>query len=96
MNFNLKFSYEKFDFIIIGSGQENSWHLVYLKGTVALIEKVCWVELALIMVALLQSLCTSARRIWDIFHEKKWESKIQLAQKQILKSKKRYFSKWFP
>jgi hypothetical protein len=29
--------------------------------------------------------------------EKEWESKIQLAQKQILKnkSKKRYFSKWF-
>jgi hypothetical protein len=40
----------------------------------------------------------SARRIWDIFHGEKWESKIQLAQKQILKnkSKKRYFSKWFP
>jgi hypothetical protein len=59
MNFNLKFSYEKFDFIIIGSGQAGiPWHLVYQKGTVALIEKVCWVELALIMVALLQSLCS--------------------------------------
>jgi pyruvate/2-oxoglutarate dehydrogenase complex dihydrolipoamide dehydrogenase (E3) component len=40
----------------------------------------------------------SARRIWDIFHGEEMESKIQLAQKQILKnkSKKRYFSKWFP
>jgi hypothetical protein len=46
------------------------------------------VELALIMVEY-----ASARRIWDIFMEKKWESKIQLAQKQILKKikKKRYF-----
>jgi hypothetical protein len=32
MNFNLKFSYEKFDFIIIGSKQEYLWHLVHLKG----------------------------------------------------------------
>jgi pyruvate/2-oxoglutarate dehydrogenase complex dihydrolipoamide dehydrogenase (E3) component len=38
------------------------------KGTVALIEKVCWVELALIMVAPTKAYVASARRIWDIFH----------------------------
>jgi ribulose 1,5-bisphosphate synthetase/thiazole synthase len=41
MNFNLKFSYEKFDFIIIGSGQAGIPLAFSLskKGTVALIEK---------------------------------------------------------
>jgi choline dehydrogenase-like flavoprotein len=59
MNFNLKFSYEKFDFIIIGSGQAGIPLAFSLskKGTVALIEKVCLLELALIMVAL-HSLCS--------------------------------------
>jgi pyruvate/2-oxoglutarate dehydrogenase complex dihydrolipoamide dehydrogenase (E3) component len=46
------------NFIIIGSGQAGIPLAFSLskKGTVALIEKVCWVELALIMVALLQKL----------------------------------------
>jgi hypothetical protein len=66
MNFNLKFSYEKFDFIIIGSGQAGiPWHLSKKRDS-STYRKVCWVELALIMVALL--LIASARRIWDIFH----------------------------
>jgi hypothetical protein len=48
------------------------------------------------MVALHKAYVASARRIWDFHGEERIE--IQLAQKQILKnkSKKRYFSKWFP
>jgi NADH dehydrogenase FAD-containing subunit len=59
MNFNLKFSYEKFDFIIIGSGQAGIPLAFSLsKRDSSTYRKVCWVELALIMVALLQSLCS--------------------------------------
>jgi pyruvate/2-oxoglutarate dehydrogenase complex dihydrolipoamide dehydrogenase (E3) component len=40
----------------------------------------------------------SARRIWDIFHGEEMGIENPAGAKQILKnkSKKRYFSKWFP